>query len=49
MPNLAERINGLNIDETRKSIIQKIVAELLSIIAKKDKVILTGICYKNPG
>jgi len=37
--NFSELINGLNIDESVKAIIQKIVSELLCVIAEKDKII----------
>jgi len=39
MSNLSEQISGLNVDERSKAIFQKIANELLSIIAKKDKII----------
>ena len=38
--NFSELINGLNIDESSKAIMQKIVAELLCVIAEKDKIIV---------
>ena len=37
--NFSELINGLNIEESGKAIIQKIVSELLCVIAEKDKII----------
>lgn len=38
--NFSELINGLNLDESSKAIMQKIVAELLCIITEKDKIIV---------
>jgi len=37
--NFSELINSLNIDDSNKAIIQKIVAKLLCVIAEKDKII----------
>lgn len=39
MRNFSDLINSLNIDESSKAIFQKIVDELLCIIAEKDKII----------
>lgn len=38
--NFSELINGLNIDDSSKAIMQKIVAELLCVVAEKDKIIV---------
>ena len=38
--NFSELIKSLNIDESSKAIMQKIVSELLCIIAEKDKIIV---------
>jgi len=37
--NFSELINSLNIDDSNKAIMQKIVAELLCVFAEKDKLI----------
>ncbi|MBX9597863.1 MAG: hypothetical protein K2X04_04740 [Burkholderiales bacterium] len=37
--NFSELINGLNIDESSKAIVQKIVAEMLCVIAENDKIV----------
>jgi hypothetical protein len=48
--NFSELINSLNIDERSKAIIQKIVLELLCVIAEKDKLIAEqGLIIKSQG
>ncbi len=48
--NFSELIKSLNIDESSKAIMQKIVSELLCIIAEKDKIIVEqGLVIKSQG